>query len=264
MHFYSEMDCLRWIHSYVNVIYACKVKQSHYRPWQALRVPGGWGSNILRQPAHEAGTVVSPMHRPPVPQEIFLVLISVRGWVDPRAIVRLQGLSIKKSSDTVENQTRDLPVCSAVPQPLCHRVPLYMHVLSVMRATRQPVCTPFIHSNNTTHSKHFSFLIYMHILHFLKRPIPAEGVGVVTSAQIVNRQATYQLPTQHRTPLCSRETSRRLACLHRSRHATHANYFSKILILPQDRWIRKCFRVGVYLHRHRVWTEEHQHCGEVL
>jgi hypothetical protein len=31
---------------------------------------------------------------------------------------------MKKSSDTIGNQTHDLPVCSAVPQPLRHRVPL--------------------------------------------------------------------------------------------------------------------------------------------
>jgi hypothetical protein len=32
-------------------------------------------------------------------------------------------MSIKKSSDTIENRTLDLPVSSAVPQPLLHRVP---------------------------------------------------------------------------------------------------------------------------------------------
>jgi hypothetical protein len=44
-----------------------------------------------------------------------LVLICVRGRVNPMTILQLEGLG--KSSDVVGNRTRDLLACSIVPQP---------------------------------------------------------------------------------------------------------------------------------------------------
>jgi len=51
-----------------------------------------------------------------------------RGWVDLRVIVRLEGLFIKNSNDTIGSRTRDLPACGTVPHQLRHRVPHFSYL----------------------------------------------------------------------------------------------------------------------------------------
>jgi hypothetical protein len=53
----------------------------------------------------------------PLPPGRFLVVISVRGCVDARAIVPLERLGqLKNPNDFIETRNRDLPACSIVPQ----------------------------------------------------------------------------------------------------------------------------------------------------
>ena len=48
---------------------------------------------ISWQQVHEGDKVVRPTHRPPLPQQIPLILIPTRGWFDPRALVSSEGFS---------------------------------------------------------------------------------------------------------------------------------------------------------------------------
>jgi hypothetical protein len=57
------------------------------------------------------------------PQEIFQVLISVRGCLPQGHSAAGRIISMKNSNGTVGNRSRDFPVCSTVHQPLRHRVP---------------------------------------------------------------------------------------------------------------------------------------------
>ena len=93
--FIIQMQCVFYKAEteYLYIIIIKKVKQSHYRPEQAQRVPGGWGSQISRQWVHEGGKVVSRTHRPPLPprkHSWYSFLLEAEST--PRAIVRPEGL----------------------------------------------------------------------------------------------------------------------------------------------------------------------------
>jgi hypothetical protein len=54
---------------------------------------------------------------PLLPQEDSWYSFLLRGWVNPGALVLLEGYQLKKSNDLIGNRTRDLQDCSIVPQP---------------------------------------------------------------------------------------------------------------------------------------------------
>jgi len=92
------------------------IKQSHYRPGHALRVPRGWGSQISRHSAHEGGKVVSPKHLPLLPPKKYSwysFLSKAESTAGPQCCQQ----DYVNDIDTIGNRTRDLPACSAVPLP---------------------------------------------------------------------------------------------------------------------------------------------------
>ena len=87
-------------------------------PWsdldRLLRLQEVEASRICRQSTHVGGSVVSLTQQPPLPEEISLVVISVKGWIDYGAIVRPEWWGRWKMSLTPSGIE---PACRAVPQP---------------------------------------------------------------------------------------------------------------------------------------------------
>jgi hypothetical protein len=84
---------------------------------EALRVAKGWGCHIFRQSAHRWRQGCQPYAPAAVYPRKIPGIMSVRGWVDLRAIIRLVGLGKLKKSNSFGTRTGDLPACSIVPQP---------------------------------------------------------------------------------------------------------------------------------------------------
>jgi hypothetical protein len=130
--------CLSWLSQKIGTACINKVKLSHDRPsgLQEAETP-----RISTQSAHEGGT-----YRPPLPhREDPLVLISVRGWVDPRAVVRLEVLSHWK-----------IPVILSEIEPATFRL-----VVQCLNQLRHRVLPPPPPSVSLTRMHKFIFVIKM-------------------------------------------------------------------------------------------------------
>jgi hypothetical protein len=95
---------------------------------------------VVRLSALSAGNALLPRNI----YILFLVLISVRGSVNSRGLVRLEGfdkLKKKQFNNLIGNQTYYLPTCNIVPQPLCYSVSLQLNTLTAIFHSKLVLCS---------------------------------------------------------------------------------------------------------------------------
>jgi hypothetical protein len=110
----------------LNMKVKVKVKQSLYKPGQALWVAESWGSQISRQSTHEGGKFIRHMHCLPLPPRKYSwYSFLLKGWIDPKAIVWPEWLcqwKIPLTPSGIEAVTFRLAVQCL--NQLCHCMPL--------------------------------------------------------------------------------------------------------------------------------------------